>query len=117
VTSDPALARDAAHAAVLARRHDSVTTPALLAGLADLIPPPPARPCWMWARAAGGSAFTAEAGRDAQLCAADPATEITRAARVGLTLIRRHEAPPHNPETAAAGISWTWLALAKDGAR
>lgn len=44
----------------------------------------------------------------------DPDTESARAAAAGLALLRRHDAPAHDPETAAAGISWTWLALAKD---
>lgn len=47
----------------------------------------------------------------------DPDTEIARAAAAGLALLRRHDAPAHDPETAAAGISWTWLALAKDTAK
>ncbi len=47
----------------------------------------------------------------------DPRTEMTRAADAGLPLIRRHDAPAHDPETAAAGISWTWLALAKDNGK
>jgi SAM-dependent methyltransferase len=41
----------------------------------------------------------------------DPAAETARAARAGLSLLGRHDAPAHDPETAAAGISWTWLAL------
>lgn len=44
----------------------------------------------------------------------DTQAEITRARAAGLSLLRRHDAPAHEPETAAAGISWTWLALAKD---
>lgn len=44
----------------------------------------------------------------------DPNAEITRAAQAGLRLLRRHDAPAHDEGTAAAGISWTWLALAKD---
>jgi SAM-dependent methyltransferase len=44
----------------------------------------------------------------------DAQDEITRAAGAGLSLLRLHDAPAHDPETAAAGISWTWLALAKD---
>jgi SAM-dependent methyltransferase len=52
----------------------------------------------------------------APIHATDPKSEIARAARVGLSLLRRHDAPAHDPETAAAGISWTWLALAKDTA-
>jgi SAM-dependent methyltransferase len=44
----------------------------------------------------------------------DPAAEIARAAIAGLALLRRHDAPAHDSDTAAAGISWTWLALAKD---
>lgn len=44
----------------------------------------------------------------------DPAAETARAAAAGLALLRRHDAPAHDAETAAAGISWTWLALAKD---
>ena len=44
----------------------------------------------------------------------DPATEITRADAAGLMLLRRHDAPAYDQDTTAAGISWTWLALAKD---
>jgi SAM-dependent methyltransferase len=44
----------------------------------------------------------------------DPQTEATRAAAAGFVLLRMHDAPAHDPETAAAGITWTWLALAKD---
>ncbi|WP_137112000.1 bifunctional 2-polyprenyl-6-hydroxyphenol methylase/3-demethylubiquinol 3-O-methyltransferase UbiG [Rhodobacter sp. SY28-1] len=47
----------------------------------------------------------------------DPAAETARAAAAGLALLRRHDAPAHDAETAAAGISWTWLALAKDTGR
>lgn len=47
----------------------------------------------------------------------DPEAETTRAAAAGLTLLRRHDAPAPDAETAAAGISWTRLALAKDTAR
>lgn len=41
----------------------------------------------------------------------DPDAEIARAATAGLALLRRHDAPAHDEDTAAAGISWTWLAL------
>lgn len=44
----------------------------------------------------------------------DPKAEIARAATAGLTLLRRHDAPAHDADTAAAGISWTWLALTMD---
>ncbi|MDZ4087263.1 MAG: class I SAM-dependent methyltransferase [Tabrizicola sp.] len=44
----------------------------------------------------------------------DPQTEIARVATAGLTLLRRHDAPAHDADTAAAGISWTWLALTMD---
>jgi SAM-dependent methyltransferase len=44
----------------------------------------------------------------------DPDTEIARAATAGLMLLRRHEAPAYDADTAAAGITWTWLAFAKD---
>ncbi|MDP3196841.1 bifunctional 2-polyprenyl-6-hydroxyphenol methylase/3-demethylubiquinol 3-O-methyltransferase UbiG [Tabrizicola sp.] len=47
----------------------------------------------------------------------DPETEIVRAKAAGLQLLRRHDAPAHDAETAAAGIGWTWLALGKDTAR
>jgi SAM-dependent methyltransferase len=47
----------------------------------------------------------------------DPDTEIARAATAGLTLLRRHDAPAYDADTAAAGISWTWLALGKDTGR
>jgi SAM-dependent methyltransferase len=42
MTEDPALAIYAANAHHLAQRYDRVTTDTLLAGLTDLIPPPPA---------------------------------------------------------------------------
>lgn len=198
MTDDPALAIYAANAGTMARRYDSVTTDALLSGLRDLIPPPPAPvldigagsgrdTAWFLAR---GHAVTAAepvaafremiarrapattlietalpdlsgvsgryglilvnavwhhldaAARDrallrygdllapdgrvflalrrgpvppgAPLHDLDPRIEVTRAATAGLRLLRRHDAPAHDPETAAAGISWTWLALAKD---
>ena len=41
MTEEPALAIYAANAAMMARRYDSVTTDTVLAGLIDLIPPPP----------------------------------------------------------------------------
>ena len=41
----------------------------------------------------------------------DPDTEIARAASARLALVRRHDAPAYDEDTAAAGISWTWLAL------
>lgn len=47
----------------------------------------------------------------------DPDAEIARAATAGLTLLRRHDAPAYDADTAAAGISWTWLALGKDTGR
>lgn len=47
----------------------------------------------------------------------DPGTEFTRATASGFALIRSHDAPAHDAETAAAGISWTWLALAKDNGK
>lgn len=201
MTDGSALSIYAAHADALARRYDSVATDALLAGLADLIPPPPSAvldvgagsgrdTLWflerghavtaaepvaafraliaarapaatlvdaglpeldglsgrfqlilvnaVWhhlspaardramSRLAGllapdGRVFIAlrqgPAAPEAPLHSVDPDTEITRAAAAGLSLIRRQDAAAHDPETAAAGISWTWLALAKDSAR
>jgi SAM-dependent methyltransferase len=195
MTVDPALAIYAANAGTMARRYDSVTTDSLLAGLTDLLPPPPAAvldigagsgrdTAWFLSR---GHAVTAAepvpaframiaaraptatlaasalpdlagisgryglilvnavwhhldpAARDralarlgdlmapqgcvllslrrgpvppgAPLHDLDPETESARAARAGLALLRRHDAPAHDPETAAARISWTWLAL------
>jgi SAM-dependent methyltransferase len=49
--------------------------------------------------------------------ALDPQAETARAAEAGLTLIRQHTTPAFGPETAADGISWTWLALCKDPSR
>jgi SAM-dependent methyltransferase len=201
MTDVSALAIYAAHAGALARRYDSVTTDAVLAGMDDLIPSPPAKVLdvgagsgrdtqWflergyavtaaepvaafcalimarapaatlvdaglpdldglsgrfelilvnaVWhhlspaerdtaiLRLAGllvpdGRVFIAlrqgPVGPDASLHLLDPDAETTRAASAGLSLIRRHDAPAHDPETAAAGISWTWLAFAKDFAR
>ena len=50
------------------------------------------------------------------LHALDAEAETDRAALAGLVLLRRHEAPAHDAETAAAGIGWTWLALSKEPA-
>lgn len=201
MTEDPALALYAANATTMARRYDSVTTDTVLAGLADLIPPPPAPvldigagsgrdTAWFQSRghrvtaaepvaeframiaqrAPGASvidsalpaldgltgpyalilvnavwhhldpAARAQAhGRLADLLTPDgriflalrrgpvpagaplhdldPDIETARAAAAGLTLLSRHDSPAHDAETAAAGISWTWLALAKDTGR
>lgn len=201
MTDGSALAIYAAHAGALARRYDSVTTDAVLAGLDDLIPSPSASVLdvgagsgrdtqWFLERghavtaaepvaafraliaarapaatlvdaglpdldglsgrfelilvnavwhhlspaerdrailrltgllAPDGHVFIAlrqgPVGADASLHLLDPDAETTRAASAGLSLIRRHDAPAHDPETAAAGISWTWLALAKDFAK
>jgi SAM-dependent methyltransferase len=198
VTHDPALAIYAANAGAMARRYDGVTTDTVLAGLTDLIPPPPAPVLdigagsgrdSLWFQSRGHAVTAAEpvaefrtmiaqrvpaarvmdsalpdldglAGRHALILVnavwhhldpaardlalarlahllapegriflalrrgpvpagaplhdLDPDSEIARAAAAGLALLRRHDAPAHDPETAAAGISWTWLALAKD---
>lgn len=196
--TDPALAIYAANADHLACRYDRVSTDTLLAGLVDLIPPPPAHvldigagsgrdTAWFLARGhvvtaaepvaafrdmiaarAPGAILSGAslpdlralsgpyalilinavwhhlppADRDAalqhlaNLVAPDgrvfialrrgpvtpgspvhelaPQTEIARAAAAGLVLLRCLDAPAHDVETAEAGISWTWLALAKD---
>lgn len=198
MTEDAAQAIYADNAGALARRYDSVTTDTVLAGLTDLIPPPPAPVLDIgagsgrdtaWFQSRGHAVTAAEpvaaframiarrvpaatvvdsalpaldglsgqhalilvnavwhhldpAHRDialgrladlltpdgrlflalrrgpvpagAPLHDLDPAAEIARAAAAGLALIRRHDAPAHDQDTAAAGISWTWLALAKD---
>lgn len=195
MTSDPALAIYAANAGAMARRYDSVATDTILAGLTDLIPPPPAPildigagsgrdTAWFQSRghavtaaepvaafremitrrvpsatvvdtalpdlsgltgryalilvnavwhhlapgardlalarlavllAPGGRLFLAlrrgPVPPGAPLHDLDPEAEIARAATTGLALLRRHAAPAHDEETAAAGISWTWLAL------
>jgi SAM-dependent methyltransferase len=201
VTEDPALALYAANADAMARRYDSVTTDKVLAGLIDLIPPPPSPildigagsgrdTAWLLSRghrvtaAEPVAAFRAmiaqrapaatvvdsalpgldglsgqhslilvnavwhhlaPADRDlalgrladlltpdgriflalrrgpvpagAPLHDLDPHTECARAGAAGLSLLRRHDAPAYDADTAAAGISWTWLALAKDAGR
>jgi SAM-dependent methyltransferase len=198
MTEDPALALYAANADTMARRYDSVTTDTVLAGLIDLIPPPPAPVLDIgagsgrdtaWFQSRGHRVTAAEPvaafrkmiahrapaatvvdsalprldgltvphalilvnavwhhlapadrdlaiGRLAGLLAPEgrillalrrgpvppgaplhdlnPETEIARAAIAGLTLLRRQDAPAHDADTATAGISWTWLALAKD---
>lgn len=198
MTRDPALAVYAANADTMARRYDSVTTETVLAGLIDLIPPPPAPILDIgagsgrdtaWFQSRGHAVTAAEpvaaframiarrvpaarvldsalpdlegltgphalilvnavwhhldpAARDralrrladllapdgcvflalrrgpvppgAPLHDLDPDTETARAATSGLALLRRHDAPAYDEDTAAAGIGWTWLALAKD---
>jgi SAM-dependent methyltransferase len=200
MNGSPALAIYAANADTMARRYDSVTTDAVLSGLIDLIPPPPApvldigagsgrETLWFLARGHAVTAAEPVAAFREMIAARAPAAtlvdtglprlpglsgsfglilvnavwhhlsasvrdvgygrladlltpdgrlflalrrgpvaagapihptdaqdEITRAARAGLSLLRRHDAPAHDPDTAAAGISWTWLALAKDTA-
>lgn len=201
MTTGPALAVYAANAGTMARRYDSVTTESVLAGLIDLIPPPPAPVLDIgagsgrdtaWFQSRGYAVTAAEpvaaframisgrvptatvvdsslpgldglsgqhalilvnavwhhldaADRDvalarltdllapdgrlllalrrgpvpdgAPLYDLEPTAEIARAAAAGLALIRRHDAAAHDQDTAAAGISWTWLALAKDTAK
>ena len=201
MTDDPTLAIYAANADTMARRYDSVTTDTVLAGLIDLIPPPPAPVLDIgagsgrdtaWLQSRGHSVTAAEpvaafraliaqrapaatvvdsalpdldglSGRHALILAnavwhhlapadrdlalrrladlmtpdgriflalrrgpvpagahlhdLDPDTEIARATTAGLTLLRRHDAPAYDADTAAAGISWTWLALGKDTGR
>ncbi len=198
MTADPVLQIYAANAAAMAARFDRCATEALLAGVIDLLPKPPAPvldvgagsgrdAAWFAARGhavtaaepvaafhsliaardpaiavvaaglpdlaglTGGHALALvnavwhhlpPPARDAamhRLCgllapwgvlllslrhgplppglpvfALDPQVENARAARAGLSLLRRHETPATGPETAADGISWTWLALRKD---
>lgn len=200
MTDDAALAIYAANAGTMARRYDSVATETVLAGLLDLIPPPPAPVLDIGAGSGRDTAWFQSRGHDvtaaepvaaframiahrapdttvvdsalpdlanlagphalilvnavwhhldpterdlalgrladlltqdgrillalrrgpvpagAPLHDLDPDTEIARAEAAGLALLRRHDAAAHDPETAAAGISWTWLALAKDPA-
>lgn len=199
MTTDAAIRLYATHARTLAARYDTSSTEALLAGLTDLLPDPPAPvldvgagsgrdSAWFAARGhavtaaepvaaframiasrlpaaalvdavlpglpgvAGAFALIlvnavwhhlAEGDRSAAmqrlagllapsglvllslrhgpvppgqpLFALDPEAEIARAARAGLALRRRHQAPAQDAETARAGISWTWLALTRAG--
>ncbi len=201
MTEDPALAIYAAHAPVMARRYDAVTTDLVLSGLADLIPSPPTPvldigagsgrdTAWFLdrghavtavepvaafraiiaARAATATLIDATlpelkgvcggfglilvnavwhhlspgaregairrlsdlVARDGRILLAlrhgpvpagvpvhalDMEEETSRAETVGLSVLRRLHMPALDAETAAAGISWTWLALTKEGVR
>lgn len=46
----------------------------------------------------------------------DPDAEIARAATAGVTLLRRHDAPPSDPALAASLQTWTWLVLQRETA-
>jgi len=54
------------------------------------------------------------ARRGRPVAAIDPVVELRHAAQAGLSLTRRVDTGSHLPENAADGVTWTWLALARE---